>query len=374
MYSVLLCFGLFSIWLFVRYLNENKGLAWLILINILLVNTHYFGWLIVLSQLVIVLFLQREKLKQILLMLGVTALSFVPWAIQVWQASRLNADYKQNLGWAEKPKITTLYHFLADLFEPFYYQQTNADRAETIVIIIPLILIFFTTGLLFFLNWKTESNKRELILLLIFLKLPILFAFLASWILPVSIWGTRHLILTFPLVVILQSIFLNRINRKGLKTAFLSAILFFICFGLLAHLVFGIKKPVWCAWEELARNFEQNKPAGKTKIYVFEDLIAYHLWWTLTDKINTEIIVVKGIDGLLEDKAYFLPRGFDGIKVTEQNGFEGERFFIAFRDSKFSEYHPPLNILKAKGYKIGEPKVFEAQRVQTFLVEIWKEH
>jgi uncharacterized membrane protein len=370
MYSVMLCFGLFSIWLFIRFLNKNKGLAWLILVNVLLVNTHYFGWLIIVSQLTIVLFLERDKLKQTLLMIGVTGLSFLPWVLQVWQASKINANYQQNLGWAEKPKILTLYHFLGDLFEPFYYQQTNVDRAETIVIVIPLILIFLTTGILFFVNWKAETEKREFILLLIFLKLPILMALLGSWILPVSIWGTRHLILTFPLLMILEAKLLSRISQKSLKITFVSAILFFIVFGLLGQIVLGIKKPVWCAWEELASDYEQTKPAEKTKIYVFEDLIAYHLWWNLKDKANTEVIVVKGIEELLEDKAYFIPRGFNEIKSTDQNGFQGERFFVAFRDSKFNELHPPLNILKARGYQIGEPKVFIAQGFQTFLVEV----
>ncbi len=370
MYSVLLCFGLFSIWLFVRFWNENKGLFWLILINILLVNTHYFGWLIVFSQLISVLILRREKLKQTLLMIDLTGLSFIPWVFQIWQATQINADYKQNLGWAEKPAISTLYHFLSDLFEPFYYQQTNIDRAETIVIIIPLILIFITTCILFFLNWKDETEKEKIILLIIFLKLPILLAFLASWILPVSVWGTRHLILAFPLMMILQAIFLSRISQKALKITLISTILFFIGFALLGQIVLGIKKPVWCAWEELAKDL----PTQNVKLYVFEDLIAYHIWSGLGDRKNVQITVVKGIEGLQEDKAYFLPRGFDEIKIMDEQGIEGERFFIAFRDSKFNELHPPLKNLKAKGYKIGESKVFVAQGVQTFLVEVKKEN
>jgi uncharacterized membrane protein len=372
MYSVLLCLGLFSIWLFIRFLNENKGLNWLILVNILLIHTHYFGRLIVLAQLVAVLILQREKLKQILLMFGISALSFLPWAWQTWQAAQINADFQQNLGWAEKPGAATLFHFLNDLFEPFYFQQTNIERAETQLVTIPLILIFVVTGVLFLKNWKTQTEKREFILLLIFLKLPILLAFVASWVLPVSIWGTRHLIFAFPLLMILQAIFLSKINLSRLKITLISVTMFFIGFGFLVQILLGSQKPLWCAWEDLAKDFEQNKSIEKTKIYVFEDLIAYHVWWTLKDKQNSQVIVVKGIEGLREDKAYFLPRGFDGIKTTDENGLEGERFWIVFRDTKFSELYPPLRNLKAKGYQIGEPKIFVAQRIQTFLVEIRK--
>ena len=143
-------------------------------------------------------------------MVAFTFLSFLPWVFQIWQASQTNADYKQNLGWAERPNITTLYHFVNDLFEPLYFQQTNADRAETIFITAPIILICIVSTLFFFLNWKTGTEKSRIILLLIFIKTPILIAFIASWILPVSVWGTRHLIITFPLLMIYFAITLTK--------------------------------------------------------------------------------------------------------------------------------------------------------------------
>lgn len=373
MYSLLMCLGLFSLWLFVRYLNESKGFGWLLLLNILLVNTHNFGWLIVFSELFAVLILHSEKLKQILFSVVLSGLSFVPWIIAVWQASQINADYKQNLGWAAKPGLIALYRFLNDLFEPFYYQQTNADRAETIFITAPIILIYLISCVLYFLNWKDETEKKNTILLIIFLKTPILLALIASWILPVSVWGTRHLIIIFPLLAIFLGLILEKIKIRGLKIAFLSTIFFFISVAFVIQIFYGNQRLVWCAWEELAHDLETNKQTETTKLYVFEDLIAYHVWFALQDKSNTQISVVKGIEGLQEDKAYFIPRGFDEIKITDENGFEGDKFWIAFRDSKFNEYHPPLKNLKLKGYRIGEPKVFIAQGIQTFLVLVEKE-
>ena len=373
MYSLLLCFGLFSVWIFVRYLNESKGLIWLIVLNILLVNTHYFGWLIIFSELIAVVVLHREKLKQTLLMIAVTGLSFIPWIFQIWQAAQINADYKQNLGWAERPNIATIYHFINDLFEPFYFQLTNIDRAETIFITAPLILICVISTLLFVLDWKEISEKREIILLIIFIKVPIIIAFIASWILPVSVWGTRHLIVAFPLLMIFFGVVLEKVKIKELKIVFISVIFFLFGLAFLVQIIRGNQKPVWCAWEEIAKDLQTTRANENIKLYVFEDQIAYHIWSNLGDNKNVKITVVKGIEGLQEDTSYFLPRGFDEIKVTDENGFEGERFFIAFRDSKFNELHPPLKNLTAKGYKIGEPKVFIAQGIQTFLVEVEKD-
>src|SRR5688572_19542899 len=63
MYSLLLCLSLFSIWLFARFFNRGKNIWVLTLVNILLVHTHYFGWLLVLSEVIAILVLQRIKIR-----------------------------------------------------------------------------------------------------------------------------------------------------------------------------------------------------------------------------------------------------------------------------------------------------------------------
>ena len=171
-------------------------------------------------------------------------------------------------------------------------------------------------------------------------------------------------------LLIFFAIVLESLKIRELKTAFIVIILFFTGLAFVMQLVRGGQKPVWCAWEQLAADLEQNKKSEKVDLYVFEDLIAYHAWSALKDKQNVMITVVKDIEGLAEDKAYFLPRGFDQIKVSNENGLDGEKFFIAFRAADFNEYHPPLSNLRAKGYRIGEPKIFEAQKIKTFLVEV----
>lgn len=157
-------------------------------------------------------------------------------------------------------------------------------------------------------------------------------------------------------------------NLFSVNIAGLAIIFFLIGVAFLTQIIRGNQKPVWCAWEELAKSL----PPEKIKLYTFEDQIAYHIWSNLDKKENAQIFVVKGIEGLQEDTSYFLPRGFDEIKITNEQGIEGDKFYLAFRDSKFNELHPPLRNLKAMGYNIGEPKVFVAQGIQTFLVEVWK--
>lgn len=370
MYSLLLCAALFSLWLFARYVNMGKGFATLIVVNILLVYTHYFGWLVIASELLAVLFLARHRLKMTALMTATVFLSFTPWIYAVWQASKINADVGQNIGWMKKPNLTAIFSFVFDLFEPIYFEQSTKDAPAVILITLPIIAAALLAFGFYFFNWKNESEieKRNFRMLAFFFFTPVLLAFAASWLAPFSIWGTRHLIVAFAPLMILTAIAVSKITIEPLKI-----ILTVTLCGLFgAAFAFRATRPppnyIWCAWENLANNLDKNQPA---KIYVFEDLVAYTFWFALRDSDrNFQIVKVNGIEGLTEDRAYFLPRGFDKIQTT--NVFEGESFYIVFRDKFFNEYAPPLQNLKTQGYKIGQPQVIEAQGLKAFLVEVKK--
>jgi len=375
MYSLVLFFGLFSMWFFARLFNRGKNLWLLTLINFLLVYTHYFGWFVVASEVAAILILQRTKARQILLMLAVTVLSFAPWIFALWQASNVNSNVAQNIGWMTKPNFAIVLQFVFDLFEPIYFEQSSADKTAIFLITLPILAIVVLSFGFYLADWKSETktDKHKIYLLLIFIFVPLLAAFVASWILPYSIWGTRHLLMVFAPIQILFAIILAKIRFWQLKTAVLSLI--FLLFGaaFLLQATRAEPKYIWCAWENLALSLPQTQSGlnEPTKIYVFEDLVAYHFWFALRDSDSGfQVVKVNGIVGLIEDKAYFLPRGFDEVQTTGE--IEGGRFFIAFRGKDWNSQKPPLQNLIVKGYKIGEPRIFEAQGLKAFLVEVGK--
>ena len=375
MYSLLLCFGLFSVWLFVRFLNSGKGFFLLIITNLLLVYSHYFGWLIIASEIFAVVILARERLKQIFLMLITVGLSFAPWIYTIWKATRINSNVGQNIGWMTKPNLLAFFQLIFDLFEPVYFEQSNTDSPAIFLIAVPIIAVGIIAFGFYFAVWKTESEieKRSFLLLAIFLFIPILIAFFASWILPYSIWGTRHLIIIFAPFVILLAIAFAKIKFRQPRLISLSLIFLLFSAALALQATRGEPKYIWCAWENLAQSLRQTQPNinEPTKIYVFEDLIAYHFWFALRDSDKRfQIIKINNIAGLTEDKAYFLPRGFSEVQTA--NDFAGEKFYVAFRDKNFDELAPPLKNLKVQNYQIGEPQVYETQGLKAFLVEIQK--
>ncbi len=366
MYSLLLCGGLFSLWLFTRFVNMGKGFPTLIVVNILLVYTHYFGWLIVASEILAVTILARHRLKMIWLMGGATLISFTPWIYAVWEASKINANVGQNIGWMAKPGFLIVTRFAFDLFEPVYFEQSTRDASTTILITLPILVLSLVAFGFYVVNWKNETDKKSVYLLSIFFFTPVALAFLASWMTSYSVWGTRHLIIVFAPLVILLAVVYSKIKLRFWRTASLSLIFLLFAAAFLMQATRREPRYIWCAWENLARSLDDSQPA---KIYVFEDLVAYHFWFARRESDSRfQIVKINGIEGLTEDAAYFLPRGFNAIQTA--NVFEGERFYIAFRAKTFDESAPPLRNLRAQGYGIGEPQIIEAQGLKAFLVEI----
>ena len=156
MYSLLMCLSLFSIWLFARFFNVGKGIWVLTLVNILLVYTHYFGWFVAIAEVLAIFYLQRIKIGQISTMFAITLLSFAPWILAVWEASKINSNFGQNLGWASKPDVPTLFQFLLNLIEPFYYQSSSIDAGSVYLVTIPLLLILGCAFILLLLEPKNS--------------------------------------------------------------------------------------------------------------------------------------------------------------------------------------------------------------------------
>ena len=131
---------------------------------------------------------------------------------------------------------------------------------------------------------------------------------------------------------------------------------------------------IWCAWEQLSRQMiqRQHTPAEVIKVYAFEDLVAYHLWFALEESAGGKFKVglIKGVPGVQEDPAYFLPRAFSDITVQDLSALNEKHFWIAFRDTDFNEQGPPLKTLKDRGYEVREVLQVDAAGQRAFLVEL----
>jgi uncharacterized membrane protein len=384
MYSLLLFFALCSLWLFARFINRKSDshriLAALTFFNLLLVYTHYFGWMLMTIELLFLLWRARRKAAMFLISITALMLCYLPWiAAVINQAPRAGA-LNQNLGWAARPGVSDVSQFFALLHEMFYYRQSshepvflNASAAlGVILLILPALLLLWRSWMR---GLPEDTTPLSTIRFLLFFALtPIALAFALSQFLPQSIWGTRHLIIVAAPYLTLIAISLHRLHPAWIKAAVFALLCCWTMFAGMLHVMKRQETYIWCAWEPLAGEVmkAESSTQGEVKIYAFEDLVAYHLWFALDTMRETRfrVAVVKDIPGLVEDRAYFLPRGFNEIEVTNADNLRGDYFWLAFRDAAWDAGRPPLKMVIDGGYTVGMPIEIEATGGRAFIVPV----
>jgi Dolichyl-phosphate-mannose-protein mannosyltransferase len=421
MYSLLLLLALSSLLHFARYLNAaraTKGrLFALFVVNLLLVYTHYYGWLVVANEALFLLHRRRERFKPFALTLAAVALCFAPWAYACAAESGAGGGLAQNIGWIERPGPAHLARLFALLHEPFYFQRSSAEPHFTRAGALAGLLIFVPALLLLFrLLTRREGTRGEeegarattkveasaetggdeslgaaaggerlraaVGFLLFFTAGPLAMAFAASLVLPFSVWGERHLIAVAGPYLLLAGVALARLRPFWLKT---TVLILLSCWLLLAGASAALRREgvyVWCAWEGLAKSLARDERGperdGQTgarpaEVYAFEDLVAYHLWFALGDGEAFRVAVVRGWPGVAHDPAYFLPRRFHGVAELDAAALSSETFWVAFRADSLDEARPPLDTLASRGYRVERVYESGARGQRAFLVRLGRD-
>jgi uncharacterized membrane protein len=385
MYSLLFFFSVCSLWLFVSFRDaqtSRRRLVALTGINFLLVYTHYYGWLFVVLEASVLLILKRSKLKSFLIGCAVLVFGYVPWMFELARVQTEPKRLGQNIGWIARPGIRQVAQLWILLNQPFLFDQSNADSlANPIAVGLMLVIFGVPLAVLFRRLLKRdrtiEIKPRPLSILIIFAFAPPVLTALLSWILPYSVWGTRHLIIAMPAYCAIVAVALASLHPYWAKVT-LSLILG--CWLLVVG-SYSLLRPapvfIWCRWEQLAPQLMQIKQesAKPVSVYAFEDLVAYHLWFALDRSPNTKfkINVLKNFPGTNEDPAYFLPRDFADVSVQEPTVPVADEIWLAFRSLAWNENQPPLNSFMHAGYRIGRVLTMNAQGEQAFLVQLLRE-
>ena len=371
MYSMLMFLGLMSMWLFARYFTRGKSLVALIIVNVLLVCTHYFGWLVIAGEITAILVYQRIKWRGTLLMFGVGFVSFVPWLIAVWQARRAGSSLSQNIAWQTRPGVRELITFVTDLVEPFYFQASNVEPASIYLFSLPLVIIFTAAMIEYCIKLFRRKETDRAALLGIFILVPLVIAFTASWILPHSVWGTRHLIVVFPPILILFANAVLGFHLRAVRLGAVALIVTICALALVRDVSREMPRHVWCAWNDVAADIRSRDE--QARIYAFENLVAYHLWFALRHTEGAEVAVMKGVDVKTDDETYFLPRGFEDVPNTTFEQVSGSDLWLAFRTSRKGDETAIIESFTQLGYRACSEEKVEYGPTTVFWMKMSKD-
>jgi hypothetical protein len=349
---------------------------------------------VVVSEAAFLAFKARGRLAPFALTGAALAACFAPWLLACAAAAGEGGGLAQNIGWVERPGPAQAAQVFALLQEPFYFRRSSAEPAASpvgalagfVLITLPVVLLLVRArrrggdeernsgagddgrG-----DVRAEAEPRAgaIGFLLFFTLAPLVLAFAASRVLPFSVWGTRHLIVVAGPYLLLAGAALARLRPLWMRSAVLALL---ACWLVLAGAASALRREgvyVWCAWEGLAASLARDEGASaKTpaRVYAFEDLVAYHLWFALGDEERFSVAVVRGLPGVEQDPAYFLPRRFRGVAEAAPSALEGERLWLAFRAAALDETRPPLSALRERGYRVERVYESAARGQRAFLV------
>lgn len=337
MYALFFLLSIASVALFNLLLERatEKRVAALTAVNLLLVYTQYFGWMVIGIEGLALLWMDRRKLKAFLLGTALIALLFAPWAYAATQAAIAKGGLAPNLGWIRHPKIGDVW---------WYYVGCNGPLWP---IPVASAMVFFLFGAMAAGLFRVFRNARDPLLvnrlrfaaLLAFL--PPYATYLLSNVMRNSIWGNRHLIVSALPYIALLAMGLVALRPKWAR--------FMVVAIAAAWGVFGLYRVT--LYPELRNNMDvltgqlielnaRDGPRSPATVDFLDPYLAfpmnyyldshYHLHWKLEN--------VTGVDEVSAD-----------------------RVWVGYNHKSWKLARSPEDLLRARGYEIG-PGVWAGDR------------
>jgi len=332
MYSLLLLLTLFSLWLFARFFNSEgsagKTLPALFAVNLLLVYTHYYGWVLVGIEFIFLFFWGRQKLRSFSIIVAALILSFSPWFYLVArEASRYGGV--RNLSWMPQPGATAVGDYFGGLHGSFQFAGQNL-----------LGLLLFGVPIVLW-AWRVMASKdaegvkrRATFWWLVLLSfLPVVLSFSLSQRGNQSVWNSRYLIIAAVPYMLLIAISVFRLPPKWVRTAALLLVTGWAILGGFQNQSFADRQ-TWEPMGPLVKKMVQTEPSqGRVGVYVFDrrPSRAIRLYLRLHNATRFQLRPVDDVEAIRTD-----------------------HFWVATQESRDTKFGSLQGRLEAQGYQVGE--------------------
>jgi hypothetical protein len=323
MFDLLQFFALCSLWMFARFATSPPGdrdnLTGLTLFNVLLVYSHYWGWVLIGTEGLYLLLSRRVKVLPFAVGVLVTAACFVPWVVAVARAAVHHGSAVTQIHWIGVPGWTDLAEFYAKLIGEF-------PLAESTVVGLALfgVPIMYWAGRLV---RRGGTDLSLFVLLSLLTVVPPVLTFLASRTLPQSVWAERQLTFVAAPFAVFIAASLCRLPRPAVRVAPVCCLAWAAAAGLMA---FNAGPPK-VAWDRLVADMIQSEPleTASVPVYAADAHVAWCLQFYLDEARETRFRIVTARQPI------------------------GERFWFAYREMQPGAGQLRLDRLTADGYILG---------------------
>ena len=350
-YSLLALLTVFSLWLFVRVFNSTDGgkshLIALLVVNTLLVYTHYFGWLVIATELLFLGFKKRQRLLPFAVTVGLTAVLFAPWAYAVFAAlRRFNIRPRgvgQTLGWIPRPGGSHLLSFVT-----LFTGQPNFPGSRYLGLILFGFPILLWAWHVIGRRAAAEDAGRisNFGLLSLFSFLPIVIAFTVSQLFRQSVWVPRYLIICAVPYVILVAIAFYRLRPKPLRIAALLMLVAWAGLSGFTYAGYSDRAP----WQPLIQQMIQAE-------HDFQDVVPVYVF-----RRPRHVGPVQYYLDSANEKRFRVSFTRDTAEIV------GERFWVAVEQSV---KEPLVSALVQRGYRVGHGFGAGDPDQKIFLIRVW---
>ena len=239
------------------------------LASALLVYAHYFGWLLIGTEFVIALLLERKAFRATLLAVGAAVIAFAPWALAVAANAATTARPLENVSWIARPSIGDIAVFYDALVARVITPGTATIGAA--LILIPLAVLAVNAVAI----GGSAALRRRFVELGALAALPVLAVFAASVLLTKSAFVPRYLIVVAPawwLIVGMAAAGLGVRRWTGARA--LAAAGFLAAFTLSAGVMREVRGGEKIAWDAVVEAIAVDAGAGGGLVYSLEGFTA----------------------------------------------------------------------------------------------------
>jgi len=225
MFSLLQFTASLSLYVFVLIAKDpvtRVRIAAAIVVNLLLVYSHYWGWMVFLSEFLAMLYVDRSKIRVFALIMICVAIGFAPWAAAVIDVVLHRGNGMRQISWmgssiAGVDDYTWLFGKLNGSF----------DFPHSTILGILLYGIPIVALLLYSLSRREPSVERlrSPLTWIIVIASPMLLTSAASYFLHQNMWGERHMSITAIPYYLLLALSLSRSPLPKIATGAIAAMI-----------------------------------------------------------------------------------------------------------------------------------------------------